>query len=1168
MPDVESNIKINITATQNQSANNIKKVDSALQQLKQTVDELQGSGLSSATNELAKLVSVLNRIDVSQANAVNVLANGLKSLATVGNVDVNVQGVPQATQEAEQGSQAMNRFAGAVQGVKTVLTTLAKPITTSDIWKKAIDQTDVQKTKDLVNGVVQGIGQIVGVTKEIPSEKFHSMATGMEQVGQKAADINKTTVAVGELSNETETVADRFAQTDVLSFANSISQTELLEKKLELATARLNGLQSAGKEGSKEWVSAVESVQRYSNALEKVKETSDQDTTKQKVQETGEEAQKATGFFEEFGKKIKEAASSQTAQQFDGLAAKIGGLATPLGAINAALSGIKLAFSYIKFLAQGAVIAVKGVAKAIATLTKLFVKFNIILGKIVVAAGKAFGSLMLAPIKMLGKAIGNVVGKLKEMLSGLIRIATYRLFRTTIKMITAGLKEGIDNLYQWSKALDQSFSKAMDLFATDKQYLNNSLAAMLEPIIEGLMPILDKAVDMLVDFFNAFNQFTSALTGKSTWTKAKKQPIEYAEAAEEATEKTKELQRTLLGFDEINRLNGDKSDSSKKDKSEKDYASMFEELPLNSVFGDLGKQIKELIENGEWYAAGAVLGRKLNELLETWDAEKTGKIIATKINQAVDFARGFLTTADWRKLGNRVANLVNGLFRNIKFRNIGKVIANVLNAAFRSALGFLETVDGKAIGKGLSDIVNGFFEELDWKAIGDTIHTGLVTALDVGIAFFDNLDSTQIYDGILDALDRINWEQLGNRVATLFNSALSVIDPAKIGQIFLNVISGVSDFIINSVGNMDIAGLVTKFTDLLRTLFSDKETIQKIATAVETMLTKAIEAVSTFFKTYPTTELFTAITTFFDGIGWDDIGSGIGTALQNAIDGIDPNTIAGAISTAINSAIKLLGSVTDKLSEMTTITLDTEVDENGIETTKTKLVTYWEKLGYDIGDALTKALNNIEWSKAGETLNNLLVGITSMIKAAFDRLAEDKELQNNIDNLLDSIDWDTIATNIAIIIADEQTAIAKAFKKLGNAMGKVLLDAILDSFSLMPDWLQDWLNRLSEHPVTFDSTTGYSSFYASGGYPTEGQAFVAREAGPELVGTIGGKTAVANNDDIVASVSAGVYEAVSAAQGSGTSNISVSVDGDNLFNFFVAKHNGTVKQTGVSPLYV
>lgn len=55
--------------------------------------------------------------------------------------------------------------------------------------------------------------------------------------------------------------------------------------------------------------------------------------------------------------------------------------------------------------------------------------------------------------------------------------------------------------------------------------------------------------------------------------------------------------------------------------------------------------------------------------------------------------------------------------------------------------------------------------------------------------------------------------------------------------------------------------------------------------------------------------------------------------------------------------------------------------------------------------------------------------------------------------------------------------------------------------------------------------------YAGGGLPNEGQMFVARESGPEMVGTIGGHTAVINNDQIVASVSAGVYEAVLSAMG-------------------------------------
>ena len=49
---------------------------------------------------------------------------------------------------------------------------------------------------------------------------------------------------------------------------------------------------------------------------------------------------------------------------------------------------------------------------------------------------------------------------------------------------------------------------------------------------------------------------------------------------------------------------------------------------------------------------------------------------------------------------------------------------------------------------------------------------------------------------------------------------------------------------------------------------------------------------------------------------------------------------------------------------------------------------------------------------------------------------------------------------------------------------------------------------------------------AEGGFPDQGQMFIAREAGPELVGNIGKKSAVANNDQIVEGIRQGVYSAV------------------------------------------
>lgn len=77
-----------------------------------------------------------------------------------------------------------------------------------------------------------------------------------------------------------------------------------------------------------------------------------------------------------------------------------------------------------------------------------------------------------------------------------------------------------------------------------------------------------------------------------------------------------------------------------------------------------------------------------------------------------------------------------------------------------------------------------------------------------------------------------------------------------------------------------------------------------------------------------------------------------------------------------------------------------------------------------------------------------------------------------------------------------------------------------------------------------------SSFYtyAKGGFPDVGEMFIAREAGPEMVGRIGSHSAVANNEQIVEAISEGVYAAVTAAMGASNSGgdgqaINVYLDG-------------------------
>ena len=88
--------------------------------------------------------------------------------------------------------------------------------------------------------------------------------------------------------------------------------------------------------------------------------------------------------------------------------------------------------------------------------------------------------------------------------------------------------------------------------------------------------------------------------------------------------------------------------------------------------------------------------------------------------------------------------------------------------------------------------------------------------------------------------------------------------------------------------------------------------------------------------------------------------------------------------------------------------------------------------------------------------------------------------------------------------------------------------------------------------------------YASGGFPSTGQLFIAREAGAEMVGSIGGHTAVANNADIVNAVASGVASAVASVMSGANTNVEVVLEGDakGLFRVVQQQARNYAVQTG------
>ena len=93
--------------------------------------------------------------------------------------------------------------------------------------------------------------------------------------------------------------------------------------------------------------------------------------------------------------------------------------------------------------------------------------------------------------------------------------------------------------------------------------------------------------------------------------------------------------------------------------------------------------------------------------------------------------------------------------------------------------------------------------------------------------------------------------------------------------------------------------------------------------------------------------------------------------------------------------------------------------------------------------------------------------------------------------------------------------------------------------------------------------------FEQGGFPDAGQLFFARESGPELVGSIGGNSAVANNQQIIQGIEQGVYRAVTSAMGNGGDTTMVfEADGEKFAKVVVREINNTIRRTGSSPILV
>ena len=687
-------------------------------------------------------------------------------------------------------------------------------------------------------------------------------------------------------------------------------------------------------------------------------------------------------------------------------------------------------------------------------------------------------------------ASGGLGGGLKNILKYAFGIRS--LFALVNKLRSA-LVDGFKNLAQYSGETNNSISMLMSSLTQ----LKNAFAAAFAPILNVIAPILNTLIQKIISVVNTFGQLTSALTGKTTYIKAKKVQQDYAKSlnsnansAKNAKKANEELKRTILSFDQINKMDDNSSSDSNSgiaDTGGLSPSDMFETESIPSKIKGIADMIKQAWKNADFTEIGAMVGNKLNAALNSipWDKIKN---TCNKIAKSVaTFLNGFLETVDWKLVGNTLAQGINTAFgmantfaENFHWDSLGKAIGNGINGALGGLDWNLIQETVRNIATGITDTLNSFIQTTDWALVGQSFGNGINTILD----FFHT------------AINNFDWTGAGTALADFVNNAVNTIDFVNLGQTISDGIKGVFDFGIAAIEGIDWWTIGEKVRDGLAAIDWNG-----IADGFFELIGAAFGGLSAFFGGLLSDAVSGAQKYFQKKIEecGGNVVKGIFKGIKDAIVGI-AEWIKDHIFTPFMKGFTAafgIHSPSTVMAEQGKYIIDGLL--KGVKDNISKFLNYIK----EIPGKVLKAIGNIKnkvLQKGSDIVSGLKDGFTEKVSTFTSVLGTLPEtIRNAIPNLFD------VGSSI--------------IQNFANGFSSVHIP--------MPHIGWDWTGgSIRIGNFSFSLPRFNLQWYAKGGFPEMGQLFIANEAGPEMVGKMGNRNAVANNNQIVDGIKNGVFEAV------------------------------------------
>lgn len=276
-------------------------------------------------------------------------------------------------------------------------------------------------------------------------------------------------------------------------------------------------------------------------------------------------------------------------------------------------------------------------------------------------------------------------GIFNGLLSSFGRLIKYRVLRYVIRSITSGFSEGLENVYNYSKAINGSFAPSMDSAASAMAQFKNSIGAAAAPLVQALIPYVNMAVNALITLTNWVNQFVALLRGQSTWTRALTQSASAFDKQKKAAKGAGAAIKDLLAdWDELNIIQSESGSGGGASAAAEDYLKMFEEV---GEFDNRIKKITDFIKDNlddVWRIAkgigAAILAWKVSNMFTGFIGDLAA-LAAAGIVIGVAWDITFLTDHQYMKTGDPGWLVADALTNLLGATLAGGIVAKVLGGA-------------------------------------------------------------------------------------------------------------------------------------------------------------------------------------------------------------------------------------------------------------------------------------------------------------------------------------------------------------------------------------------------------------------------------------------------------------------------------------------------------